>query len=114
MLFEGRQQQCFVANRSEPSGYIVCRRTQDGYWIGPWICEDPALSEELLNAALSSIGGQHLELRFGFPAPNDSMLKLMREKSFGFKGKSIRMFLGENTRRGIPRCVFGIGGPEKG
>lgn len=113
-LFEGDQRQCFVANRSEPSGYIMCRRTQNGHWMGPWICKDSAQAEKLLNAALSSIGGRHSGLRFGFPSSNVSMLRLMKKKNFSFKGKSIRMFLGENRHRGIPHCVFGIGGPEKG
>jgi GNAT superfamily N-acetyltransferase len=113
-LFEGNPRGCFIARGNGLIGYIMCRRTQNGYWIGPWVCTDPVMSEELLNASLISIDDPSTELRFGFPSPNDHMSRLMRKRNFRFRERITRMFLGENTLSGKPQYVYGIGGPEKG
>jgi len=113
-LFEGNPRGCFIARRNGLIGYIMCRRTQNGYWMGPWVCEDPVMSEELLNASLISIDDPSMEVRFGFPSPNDHMSRLMRKSNFRFRERITRMFLGEEAHSGKPQYVYGIGGPEKG
>jgi ribosomal protein S18 acetylase RimI-like enzyme len=114
VLFEGNPRGCFIARRNGLVGYIMRRRTHNGYWMGPWICTEPVMSEELLNASLISMDDAGTELRFGFPSPNDYMSRLMRKRNFEFREGITRMFLGEDARGGKPQCVYGLGGPEKG
>jgi ribosomal protein S18 acetylase RimI-like enzyme len=113
-FIDGNPQHCLVARGNGLLGYIMYRRTQNGYWMGPWVCTDVAASEKLLNGSLSSIGDPNVELRFGFPSPNEEMKKLMRRGNFEFSGRSIRMVLGEDEYNGRPQHIFGIAGPEKG
>jgi hypothetical protein len=113
-LVEGDPLHSFMAKREGLLGYIVCRRTQIGYWMGPWVSSDAGVSEELLVVALNSFDEPNPMLRFGFPSPNEEMRKLMREKGISFKGKSIRMVLGKDSFGGNPENVYGIAGPEKG
>jgi len=114
-LFDDDQRYCFIAKEGrETIGYLMCRQTRNAFWIGPWICEDPSRSGELLEACLSAIKDEETQLRFGFPSRNESMPTLLKKKGFVSTGKSIRMFRGEKKHQGIPQGVYGIGGPEKG
>jgi hypothetical protein len=92
----------------------MCRRTEIGYWMGPWVSSDKSAFEELLVAALNSFDRPNPMLRFGFPSPNEEMQKLMKKKGIPFTGKSIRMVLGNLACSGNPERIFGIAGPEKG
>jgi ribosomal protein S18 acetylase RimI-like enzyme len=114
VLEKENTQHCFLVKGAKPLGYVMCRKTQNGYWMGPWACADPAIAEELLDAALESINEPNAILRFGFPSINEEMRMLMDERNFKLGGKSIRMVLGKGGYRGKPEHVFGIAGPEKG
>ena len=113
-LTQGRGQQCFVAGKREIIGYAMKRRTQDGYWIGPWVCRNPDVAEDLLDAAAGSIDDPKAELRFGFPSLNVGMRKLMEERKMECGAKSVRMYLGNNAHGGRPDRVYGLAAPEIG
>jgi GNAT superfamily N-acetyltransferase len=113
-LVERDHHHCFTARREGLLGYLMCRRTEIGYWMGPWVASDASASEELLVAALKSFDQPNPILRFGFPSPNEEMQKLMRKMGIPRRGKSIRMVLGNEACRGNAERIFGIAGPEKG
>ena len=114
-LFEDYPSHCFVANDGQKlAGYIMARKIQDAFWIGPWVCENSTLSRKLLEACMSSIEDENTELRLGFPSPNENMAALAKSKGFEFTGRSLRMVFGMGRHHGIPQRVYGIAGPEKG
>ena len=104
----------FVAREEEILGYMMCRKTENGYWMGPWVSSDAGVSEDLLAAALRSLDESDRMLRFGFPSTNEEMQRLMRKNGILPRGKSIRMVLGKRSCGGNPSRIFGIAGPEKG
>jgi len=114
-LFEDYSDHCFVANHDQKrAGYIMARKIQDAYWIGPWVCEDPDLSRRLLETCMRSVQGKDVELRIGFPSPNEAVSTLAQKEGFKFTGRSRRMVFGPRRYCGIPQGVYGIAGPEKG
>ena len=114
-LFEDHPSYCFVANHDQTLvGYIMARKIQDAFWVGPWVCEDSSLSRKLLEACMSSIEDENAELRVGFPSPNKDMATLAKKKGFESIGRSLRMVLGPSRHHGMPEGVYGIAGPEKG
>jgi len=114
-LFEDYPPHCFVADHGlKVVGYIMARKIQDAYWIGPWVCEDSDVSRRLLETCMRSIQGKDIELRIGFPSPNEVVSTLAQKEGFKFTGRSRRMVFGPRRYHGIPQGVYGIAGPEKG
>jgi len=108
-------QLCLIARDSAIIGYIMSRKTERGYWLGPWVCDEKHLevARELIVYLLTMVKG-NFELRVGTPAPNTSGIQLLEELGFSLTSKSIRMFWGKRGHLGNVKENFGIGGPEKG
>jgi len=114
-LYRDHPQSCFVAKRKgDIVGYIMARRTQNGFWIGPWVCLNSAIAPYLFDALVKTIGNDDSGLRVGLPVLNTRGRRLMEKLSFELTGKSVHMVLGNRENQGVVGQIYGIGGPEKG
>ncbi len=114
-LFDEFPELCFVARgASGMEGYIMCRRAEFGYKLGPWICkpEDSEAAKQLLAACLSATEPDS-KIYIGTPAPNTTATNILKHFGFQQYSKSIRMRLGKPTNDRITG-IFAIGGPMKG
>jgi ribosomal protein S18 acetylase RimI-like enzyme len=107
---------CFASYAgSKIEGYIMCRKAEKGYRIGPWTCktEKPQTAKELLVEFMKK-AEENEKLYIGVPAVNKKAVEILR--SFGFEqySKSIRMRFGRKLEPECVSGVFAIGGPEKG
>lgn len=91
------------------------RKTENGYRIGPWICnpDDPSTAKELLLRCMEAVK-PYAKLCIGVPAVNETAVRILQDISFERYSKSIRMFLGKRFENERADGVFAIGGPEKG
>jgi len=97
------------------SGYIMCRKTEKGYRIGPWVC-NPKKSETA-RASLAKCmqtAKKNARMFIGVPALNTAAVGILRSLGFEQYSKSIRMRFGKEIRDEIVKGIFAIGGPEKG
>jgi len=107
-------QYCFAAKENQHvEGYIMARKTLDGLWIGPWVCND-SLAQLLSSTLFESMRKEAGYLRLGFPALNENARKLVEESGFQLVGKSIHMIRGDRKNQGDVTRIYGIVGPEKG
>jgi hypothetical protein len=96
-------------------GYIMARRVEDGFCVGPWVCENLERARVLFDVLIEAVTGSDVMLRVGLPAVNVNGRVLLEKLGFQLTDKSVRMILGSVERgRDDATCVFGIGGPEKG
>lgn len=114
-LYGDYPQSCLVAKQKEDIvGYIMARGTQNGFWIGPWVCMDSMIALRLFHALLGIIGKDGSILRVGLPVSNTSGRRLMEKLGFELTSKSVHMVLGNMENHGVVGRIYGIGGPEKG
>jgi len=107
---------CFVSHLdSKIVGYIMSRKKETGYRIGPWICnpENPQVARELLMKCIAAIG-QNVILYVGVPAVNKAAIEILHDFNLKQYSKSIRMYLGKKLETEQANGIFAIGGPEKG
>jgi ribosomal protein S18 acetylase RimI-like enzyme len=115
-LYRDNPQLCFVSQvQSKIVGYIMCRKTKDGYKIGPWVCrpENPEVARQLLMRFLETVRNGE-KLYVGVPALNREALRLLRDFNFKLYSKSVRMYFGKKFESERIDGIFAIGGPEKG
>jgi len=113
-LYEDQRRRCFVLKeRQKLLGYIMCRKTSDAYWVGPWVCEDSEVAWNLLQTCIDAIT-EDTELRLGMPVLNSDGIWVMQKLDFQLRSRSLRMFLGKRKRLGDISGIYGIGGAEKG
>lgn len=115
-LYRDYPKLCFASYAgSKINGYIMCRKTEKGYRVGPWLCDpdNPEVAEDLLTKCMETIR-RNVEYQVGVPGVNNIAVKILRE--FGFKqyAKSIRMRFGKELETERVYGIFAIGGPEKG
>ncbi len=115
-LYQENPEFCFVSYaESEIAGYVMCRRRENGYRVGPWVCnpENFQVARELLMKCWEAIG-KDVKLYVGVPAVNKKAVKILQD--FGFKqySSSVRMRLGEKLETERVGGILAIGGPEKG
>lgn len=121
-LFQEQPNHCFVSRSDrEIEGYVMCRKAESGYKLGPWVSkpEKPKVARELLAKCMSTID-QNEKVFVGVPAPNGNAVQILLD--FGFEQcisanklvKSIRMRLGKELRSDCVEGIFAIGGPMKG
>jgi ribosomal protein S18 acetylase RimI-like enzyme len=115
-LYEAYPELCFVAtSRSKISGYIMCRKADAGYRLGPWV-STPERNEDatgLLAACLSGVDpGEPVYV--GVPSINHSAVEILQRFGFSLYWKSIRMCLGPELRNERARGIFAIGDAAKG
>mgnify|MGYP002396050933 CR=1 FL=1 len=114
-LYHANPRLCFVSyTGSKIAGYIMCRKAEDGYRVGPWVCnpENSETTRGLLKKCIEKLG-EDVKLYVGVPAENKVAVKIMREFGFEQYSKSIRMRFGNKLTERIGG-IFAIGGPEKG
>jgi len=107
---------CYVSHvKSEITGYIMCRKGEIGYRVGPWVCnpEYPQAAQELLMKCMKTIGHNE-KFYVGVPALNKKAVEILHDLNFKHYSKSIRMYLGKNLETDRIDGIFAIGGPEKG
>jgi ribosomal protein S18 acetylase RimI-like enzyme len=113
-LLEAHPQYCFVLHEdSDVTGYLMCRRAETGYNVGPFVCSSVHAAEELLSKCLDSLPS-NAPVYAGVPAVNNKTVELLQ--GFGFKqySKSIRMRMGRNLETERQSGIYAIGGPMKG
>ncbi len=114
-IYRDHPQLCFVAKeKGNTVGYLMTRQTQNGFWIGPWVCLDPKTARHLFSTLINAIEGEDSELRVGLPVLNARGRRLMERLGFELTRKSIHMVLGNRGNQGDVTHVYSIGGPEKG
>lgn len=114
-LYQSYPELCFVSRKeSQISGYIMCRKAENGYKVGPWICipKEEETAKYLLMACLEKLGREDT-VYVGVPAPNQSAANVLRHFEFLQYSKTIRMRFGKSLREHVDG-VFAIGGPMKG
>ncbi len=114
-LYRDFPQHCLVARNDGIMGYIMCRETDSGFWLGPWVCEEehPEVARDLIVSFLHALKANS-GLCVGIPAPNTMGIQLLEKLDFSLMSRSIRMFWGKPAYSGNAKENFGIGGPEKG
>lgn len=114
-LYQAYPKLCFVSHKeSRISGYIMCRKAESGYKVGPWVCvpKEEETAKSLLTACLEELDREDT-VYVGVPAPNQSAANVLRHFEFSQYTNSIRMRFGKNLRESV-EGVFAIGGPMKG
>jgi len=114
-LYHANPELCFVSYiGSKIAGYIMCRQVENGYRVGPWVCnpENSETARGLLMKCIETIE-ENVKVYVGVPAVNKVAVEIMREFGFEQYSKSIRMFFGNKLTERI-NGIFAIGGPEKG
>jgi len=115
-LYHDNPKLCYVSyTKSKITGYIMCRKAEIGYRIGPWVCnpEHSQAAQELLMKCMDTIG-RNERLYVGVPAVNKKAVEILHDLNFKRYSKSIRMYLGKKLETECADGIFGIGGPEKG
>jgi ribosomal protein S18 acetylase RimI-like enzyme len=104
---------CFVAvENGQVKGYLIAREGARAVQVGPFVANDPAIAESLLNACFYQMRGRPAYI--DVPVPNEAARLLVEGRGFTEQRRLTRMFLGENSRPGDPTRVFGTSGGEKG
>ncbi|HUW47884.1 MAG TPA: GNAT family N-acetyltransferase [Patescibacteria group bacterium] len=107
---------CFASfTGSRLAGYVMCRNTEKGYRIGPWVCdaENPRAAEELLTKCLKTLG-EDVEIQVGVPVVNKTAVQILRKFRFKQYARSMRMRFGKVLETECINGIFAVGGPEKG
>jgi ribosomal protein S18 acetylase RimI-like enzyme len=114
-LYHDNPKLCFVSYAgAKIDGYIMCRKAEEGYRIGPWVCrtEKPHTAMELLIKCMKTVE-ENAKLYVGVPTVNEKAIEILQSFSFEQYLKSIRMYVGKKFTERVSG-VFAIGGPEKG
>lgn len=120
--FGGRRQRVFrrllerspvallVEDRDGIGGYLMARRDNEGWIIGPWACVRSA--EPLLTAALEAIGPE--PVRVAVPKVNEHALRILRGQGFTVYYRKVRMYHGDQEGMGHPERIYATASSQKG
>jgi len=115
---DGLEGGCLLAERAgRVLGYVMSRRVQDAFLVGPWVCAGSGVAERLFYAWVYAVcggGDGEVLVRVGVPAVNRSAVGLMEKLGFSLATQSVRMVWGKLKYQGDVSGVYGIGGAEKG
>ena len=98
-----------VQDQDGIGGYLLARRGNSHWIIGPWVCVRSA--EALLTAALADIGQEPVDL--AVPQVNEDALQLLPRYGFEIQSHEQRMYLGDEEGIGRPQRIYATAGPEK-
>jgi ribosomal protein S18 acetylase RimI-like enzyme len=115
-LYHDHPELCFVSYAgSRLVGYIMCRKAEKGYRLGPWVCspENPQVASELLTRCMGTME-ENAKVYVGVPAVNKTAVEILQDFAFEQYSKSIRMYFGKKLENECAKGIFAIGGPEKG
>lgn len=115
-LYEAFPGLCFVAaSKSEVIGYIMCRKADCGYNLGPWVCtpENRNVATDLLTVCLKQIHPTE-PVYVGVPETNKLAQRVLRHFDFSQYSKAIRMSFGQKLHDECAEGIFAVGGAMKG
>lgn len=115
-LFRDSPNSCFASyNDLGVVGYIMCRKAQEGYNVGPFVCIPGELQAArcLLEKCMEKLGSE-TSMYLGVPAVNKEAVGILQELGFELYSKSIRMRLGKSLAPEKASGIFAIGGAMKG
>jgi ribosomal protein S18 acetylase RimI-like enzyme len=113
-LYQAYTTLCFVSHaRSDFAGYIMCRKAENGYNIGPFVCNSEHVAAQLLAKCLSRLPLK-ASVYVGVPSANGKAAEILRRHGFKQYSKSIRMRFGRNLETERQSDIYAIGGPMKG
>ena len=110
-----RDSEGFVLNEGRKvCGYAMVKPMdyENGYWLGPWVAEDQASAERILQHVLQRFG--RAELRVGVLESNPSAEHLLKKHGFKVDFKITRMRFGPKLKRENPSGIYAEAGNEKG
>jgi ribosomal protein S18 acetylase RimI-like enzyme len=92
------------------AGFLMARRREGEWVIGPWVCIRSA--EPLLTHALAAIGAE--PARLAVPKVNEQALRTLRNHGFTVYYHEMRMYYGDQEGMGHPERIYAIASPQKG
>jgi len=101
-------------NKNKLIGYMMIRKYEEGYRIGPWIC-DPSnsdIAERLLRDALHTIDGAPTKINV--LETNNVAIKILKTHGFEEISEFVRMYYGTYKPFNTSNALFAAGGPDKG
>jgi ribosomal protein S18 acetylase RimI-like enzyme len=101
ILYKNSQQALVMRRDNRLTGYLLAMPTSDGVNLGPFLAEDQATAEALLDAAPEGT------TTLGLPATNQAGLALLQERGFDQLPSSTRMHLGPRPEQN-PSGIYGI------
>ena len=115
-LYQENPDLCFASyDGSKIVGYIMCRKAEKGYNVGPFVCnpEESQTARGLLAKCMQKLGSKK-NMYLGVPAVNKGAVEILQEFGFEQYSKSIRMHFGKNLGNERMSGIFAIGGAMKG
>lgn len=115
-LFSENPELSFVSHSdSHIIGYITCRKAENGYALGPWVCRIGHLqnAEELFATCTRRLE-LNSKIHVGVPSPNTAAVCILRNHGFVQSYKSIHMRFGNKLETERPDGIFAIAGAMKG
>jgi GNAT superfamily N-acetyltransferase len=96
-------------------GYVTCREAEDGYALGPWVCDvrEYEVAEELFATCASNVEPGS-KIHVGVPSPNTAGVNFLLNHGFMLRSKSIHMRFGGKLQTERPDGIFAIAGAMKG
>lgn len=109
---DGQGLYSWVGDKSNIAGYLLFRRRNDGYRIGPYVCDpqNPEAARALLAACINSVNHRE-RLSVGVPHTNNKARNLLEGLSFTQHSKSLRMCFGRKRDRRMADAILGVGRP---
>jgi ribosomal protein S18 acetylase RimI-like enzyme len=114
-IYEDNPQLCFMSGAdSQMIGYVMCRKAESGYKLGPWVCDPkrPEVARELFSACMGRLESE-AKVYVGVPAVNRAAVRVLHELGFERYSRSVRMRFGNNPSDRV-EGVFAITSPMKG
>lgn len=115
-LFCENPELSFVSHSdSHVIGYITCRKAENGYTLGPWVCvsRNQRNAEDLFATCMGRLE-PNSTIHFGVPSLNTTAVSILRNHGFIESYKSIRMRSGKKLETERPAGIFAIAGAMKG
>jgi len=116
-LYNDFEKQCWIAKRNHKIlGYIINRKDENVYRIGPWVCRPKHLetAKALLEVCMNAAEEDAVEMYVGVLATNLDAVELVESLGFSQTPKSVRMFMGTPTQTADAMGIYGIAAPEIG
>lgn len=115
-LFSENPELSFVSHAdSHIIGYITCRKAENGYALGPWVCRtgQRQTAEELFATCTGKLE-LNSKIHVGVPSPNTTAVCILRNHGFVQSYKSVRMRFGNKLETERLDGIFAIAGAMKG